>query len=97
MQEPNGDRFSTLVRSQFFPGTADERRLVSDGRKHAAEEEQTAGFYGLDIGAERSGRRREFDAELLQSALRVGRLRPLAAYHFPECAPPSTCSTSPVT
>jgi hypothetical protein len=71
--------------------------VVSDGRKHTAEEEQITGLYGFDIGAERSGRRREFDAELLQSALRVGRLRALAAYHFPECAPPSTCSTSPVT
>jgi hypothetical protein len=28
---------------------------------------------------------------------RVGRLRAFAVYHFPECAPPSTCSTSPVT
>ena len=83
--------------SSSFPETADELRLVSDGRKHTAEEEQIAGLYGLDIRAERSGRRREFDAELLQSALRVGRLRAHAAYHFPECAPPSTCSTSPVT
>jgi hypothetical protein len=32
-----------------------------------------------------------------QAALRVGGLLAFAAYHFPECAPPSTCSTSPVT
>jgi hypothetical protein len=37
---------------------------VADGRKHTAEEEQIAGLYGLDIGAERSGRSREFGAEL---------------------------------
>ena len=32
-----------------------------------------------------------------QLALRFGRLRARTAYHFPECAPPSTCITSPVT
>jgi hypothetical protein len=39
-----------------------ELRLVPNGRKHPAEEEQIAGLYGLDIRAERSGWRREFDA-----------------------------------
>jgi hypothetical protein len=71
IQSGNTDRLSTCVRIQFFPETADELRLVPDGRKHTAEEEEIAGLYSLDIGAERSGRRREFDAELVQSALRV--------------------------
>ena len=70
IQSGNTDRLSTCVRIQFFPETADELRLVPDGRKHTAEEEEIAGLYSLDIGAERSGRRRE-SAELVQSALRV--------------------------
>ena len=34
--------------------------------------------------------------DLDPSALRADRLRVLRAYHLPLCAPPSTCSTSPV-
>ena len=47
--------------------------------------------------AERAGSIGEHDAELLQPALRVEPAATLAAYHLPVCAPPSTCSTSPVT
>src|ERR1700722_1968692 len=93
----NADRLSARACIQFFTEASDEFRLVSNDRKHATEEEKIAGLYSLDISAKRSRRRREFDAKLLQPALRAARLRARVAYHLPECAPPSTCSTSPVT
>ena len=39
----------------------------------------------------------ELDAEFFQPLLGTGRPRAFAGYHLPTCAPPSTCSTSPVT
>jgi hypothetical protein len=39
----------------------------------------------------------ENDPEVIQSAFRTGELRIARTYHLPLCAPPSTCSTSPVT
>lgn len=40
---------------------------------------------------------RQLNPELRKPALCACRLRALRPYHLPECAPPSTCNTSPVT
>src|SRR5271166_796469 len=82
---------------ELFPKPADVLRLVVDDRQHSAEEQEIAGLHRLDVRAERSRRGRELNAKLLQAAIRAARLRTLSAYHRPACAPPSTCSTSPVT
>src|SRR5215469_12500311 len=72
-------------------------RLVSNDWKHAAKVEQVARLDTFNIGADWSRRGRQFNTELRKSALRARRLRALRAHHLLECAPPSTCSTSPVT
>ncbi len=82
---------------ELLADPADVLRLVVDDGQHSAEEEQVACLHCLDVGAERRRRGRELNAEALQPALCAVRLRTLNAYHRPECAPPSTCSTSPVT
>src|SRR5258707_14035219 len=64
--------------------------------KHPGEKKQIACLHRFHIGAERFGRRREFDTEIFQSLLGAGRLRVFTHHHLPRCAPPSTCSTSPV-
>jgi hypothetical protein len=90
-------RLSALFRIELFAETAHELGFVTDRRKHAAEKKKVPGLHGLNISAEWSGCGRKFNAELLQPALRADRLRALRTYHLPECAPPSTCNTSPVT
>ncbi len=82
---------------EFFPEPANILRLVVDDREHPAEEEQVARLHRLDVSAERRRGGWELNAELLQPALRTDRLRTFTGYHRPTCAPPSTCSTSPVT
>ena len=74
-----------------------ELRFMPDGREDAAEIKQVTRLDTFDVSAERNGRGRQFNAELRKSALRACRLRALRAHHLPECAPPSTCNTSPVT
>ncbi len=41
--------------------------------------------------------RRQHEAKVFQPLLCAGRPGAFAGYHLPTCAPPSTCSTSPVT
>src|SRR4029079_13121360 len=66
------------------------------GWKHAGKKKQIAGLHRFHVGAERFGRRWEFDAEIFQPLFGAGRWRFFMGYHFPRCAPPSTRSTSPV-
>src|SRR6266568_6226779 len=88
---------ATLFDAVFSAQPAYESRLTTGNRKYAAEIKQVARLHAFNISAKRSGRGRELNAELRKPALRACRLRALTAHHLPECAPPSTCSTSPVT
>src|SRR5262245_30685587 len=65
--------------------------------KHAGKKKQIARLHRLRIYAERLRRRRQVDAKFAQPLLRTGGSRLCVIYHRPTCAPPSTCSTSPVT
>ncbi len=64
--------------------------------KQSAQEQEVPRLDRLDIAAQRCWGGLEFDAKLLQPPLRIAGLRSPRAYHRPACAPPSTCSTSPV-
>src|SRR3569833_1868432 len=90
---------SFLSRSEieFLSDLADVSRLVINDWKHSAQEEQPPSFDHLDVGAEWSWRIRQRYAQALQPALSAGIPSVGPTYHRPTCAPPSTCSTSPVT
>src|SRR5581483_4100540 len=75
--------------AQLLADAAEEFGVVAYGRKHAAQVQESAGLDSRRIGAEGSDGRRKFEAGRFQAFVGV--------YHFPLCAPPSTCSTSPVT
>src|SRR6266576_384688 len=64
--------------------------------EHPGQKKQIARLHRLHISTERFRRRRELDAKFFQPLLGAGWLRAFAVYHLPMCAPPSTCSTSPV-
>src|ERR1700730_4427353 len=89
--------FASLFEVVLSAQPAYELRFMSDGREDAAEIKQVARLDTFNISAERDGRGRQLNAELRKPALRACRLRALRTHHLPECAPPSTCSTSPVT
>src|SRR3954462_2750606 len=69
--------------------------MAYDGQ-HAAQKEQIAYLHSLNVGAKRGGRRWELDAQLAQPPFGAD-LGFHPGHHLPRCAPPSTCSTSPVT
>ncbi len=71
-------------------------RLTARRGKHAGKEKKIAGLHRFCISAEGLRGGRESDPQFLQPLLGGGRLIVFASYHFPLCAPPSTCSTSPV-
>src|SRR5271170_5364803 len=76
----------------------DKFRRASFGGKHSRQKKQVAGLHRFHVGAERFRRGGQLDAKFLQPLLGANRLRALPwGYHLPKCAPPSTCSTSPVT
>src|SRR4029453_18078467 len=64
--------------------------------EHPGQKKQIARLHRLHISTERFRRRRELDAKFFQPLLGAGRPRGFAVYHLPTCAPPSTCSPSPV-
>ena len=82
---------------KFRAHPPDEFRVAVFRRKHTAQKQQMPVCTWFDIGTERLRRCGEHDAELLQPLLRPGQVHAFAGYHLPMCAPPSTCSTSPVT
>ena len=72
------------------------RRVALRG-KHPAQKKQIARLHRFHICSERLRRRWELDAKFFQPLLGAGRAGTFGGYHLPTCAPPSTCSTSPVT
>src|SRR5580698_6691102 len=88
---------SSSLDIEFFPKPANILRLVVNNWEHSAKEKQVARLYRLDVRTKRCRRRWELNAKLLQPAFCAIRRRTFSAYHRPACAPPSTCSTSPVT
>ncbi len=89
--------FASLFDVVLSAQPAHELRFMPDDRQNATEIKQVARLNTFNVGADRSGREGQLNAERRKPALRVRRLRALWAHHLPECAPPSTCSTSPVT
>ena len=82
----------------LFPRWAKIPRLVIANWEHPAKgEEKIACLYRLDISTKPRRRRWELNAKVLKSAICTAWLQTFSAYHRPACAPPSTCSTSPVT
>src|ERR1700722_1168019 len=90
-------RISSSINIKFFSQSANILRLVVDDREHPAKEEQIACLYSFGVSAK--GRRgvRELNAKVLKPLICTAWLETFTAYHRPACAPPSTCSTSPVT
>src|ERR1700722_3412986 len=89
--------FASLFYVVLSAQPAYELWFMPDDRENAAEIKQVARLDAFSIRPNRSRRGRQLNAELRKPALRACRLRDLWAHHLPECAPPSTCSTSPVT
>src|SRR5262249_35276328 len=90
-------RVMSCFQIELSADAPDEFRSATFCGKHSGEEKQIARLHHFRIGAERLRWRRKLDAKFFQPML--GAVRPMAStsYHLPECAPPSTCSTSPVT
>ena len=88
--------FATRFHVELGADPPNEFRLAARRGKHTGKKKQIAGLHRFYISAERLRWGREFDPQFLQSLLGGGRLIFFASYHFPLCAPPSTCSTSPV-
>src|SRR5215470_19827542 len=89
--------FSPGFDVELFPKPANKLRRVVDNREHPAKEEKVARLHRLDVSAKRRWRGWELNAKVLQLAICTAQVRTSHAYHLPACAPPSTCSTSPVT
>src|SRR6266851_9324536 len=89
-------RLAPRVHIERRADAPNEFRAATFGGKHPGKKKQIARLHRFHIGAERLGRRRELDAKFFQPLLGAGRPSAFARYHLPTCAPPSTCSTSPV-
>ena len=88
---------STGLGIELLSQPPDILRLVIDNWEHPAKEEQVARLYRFHVRAKRRRGGWQLNAKVLQPAICTARLRTFIAYHLPACAPPSTCSTSPVT
>src|SRR5229473_3888741 len=97
VQRRNARCFPSLFDVVLSTQPAYELRYVPDDRENAAEMKHSARLDTFNIRAEGSGRGRQLNAEFRKPALRASPLRALRTHHLLECAPPSTCSTSPVT
>jgi len=91
------DGISSRFGIELLPQSSNIFRFVINNWDHTAEKEKVTRLYGFDVCAERRGGVWKLNAKLVQPALCAVRLRAFAGYHRPTCAPPSTCSTSPVT
>src|SRR4029077_10463206 len=89
-------RFASRFHIELGADAPDEFRHAAFRREHAGEKKQITCLDCFRINAKRFRRSREFDAEFFQTRLGAGRIGICACYHLPTCAPPSTCSTSPV-
>src|ERR1700730_1433920 len=74
----------------------DEFRRAAFRGEHPGQKKQIARLHRFHVSAERLRRCRQLDAKFFQPLLGADRLRVSVSYHLPMCAPPSTCSTSPV-
>src|ERR1700722_3031089 len=72
---------------ELFAQPANKLRLVIDDWEHSAKEEQVAGLYCFDVGAERRGGGWELNAKVEQPTVCAARLRRLGAYHRRTRAP----------
>src|SRR6267143_2196890 len=90
-------RLATGFQVELRADAPSESRPAAFRGKHSAKKEQIARLHGFYVRAERLRRRGELDAEFVQPLFFAGRPRALTGHHLPTCAPPSTCSTSPVT
>ncbi len=89
-------RLASRFHIELRADAPNEFRPVAFRGKHPAQKKQIARLHRFHISAERLRRRRELDAKFFQPLLGTGWPRAFARYHLPTCAPPSTCSTSPV-
>src|ERR1700681_728569 len=91
-------RASSVFDAQLASDTSQEPGGTSLHRQRATQKEQASGLHCLDVGAKWGWRIRQTYAKVLQPLLRTSvRFVGGHYYHLPICAPPSTCSTSPVT
>jgi hypothetical protein len=72
-------------------------RLAVHNWEHSTKEEKVARVRRFDVSAKRRRGGWELNAKVLQPAICTAQVQTSNAYHRPACAPPSTCSTSPVT
>src|SRR5690242_15899796 len=97
VQSGNVGGISSSLGIELFPKPANELRLAVHNREHPAQEEKVARLYRLHVRAKRCWGRWELNAKFIQPLLGADWPRVFEDYHLPACAPPSTCSTSPVT
>src|SRR5437660_229771 len=90
-------RLATGFHVELRADAPSESRPAAFRGKHSAKKEQIVRLHGFYVRAERLRRHGELDAEFVQPLLGAGGPRAFAGHHLPTCAPPSTCSTSPVT
>ncbi len=89
-------RLAPRLHIELRADAPDEFRRAAFRRKHPGQKKEVSGPHRFRIGAERLGWRRELDAEFFQPMFGARRPGAFAGYYLPACAPPSTCSTSPV-
>src|SRR6266403_2333842 len=89
-------RLASRFHIELRADASDKFRPAAFRRKHSGQKKQIARLYRFYIGAERLRRRWELDAKFFQPLLSAGWPGAFPGYHLPKCAPPSTCSTSPV-
>src|SRR5207245_2810411 len=89
-------RFAPRFHVELRAEASNEFRRAAFRGKHARQKKKIPRLHRFHVRAERLRRRRKFDAKFFQPLLGAGRPRAFAGYHLPKCAPPSTCSTSPV-
>src|SRR4029077_14945530 len=71
-------------------------RLAALRRKHSGQKKQITRLNRFHVRAERLGRCRQLDTKFFQALFGACGWKYVTGYHLPRCAPPSTCSTSPV-
>src|SRR5579863_7733410 len=81
---------AALLGIQLFSGAAQEFGFMAHRREHPRQEQEIARLHRRHVGAKRRGCWRQLNARGRKSGF-------CAVYHFPLCAPASTCSTSPDT
>src|SRR5450631_4205971 len=98
IQRSQASRTPSVFDAQLSSDASQELGRSSLHWQRAAQEEQVAGLHRFNVGAERSWWTRQVYAKVSQPLFGTGARCVRGHYHHrPRCAPPSTCSTSPVT